>query len=121
MTNSVETACSQKKARAAVGRDGQPRALTEEFGEAPLSSGVSEQGLTPVEHEQEQGEHDQDEAGDHLQFGRGCSLGQADRIGCGGGRSSRRRLITCIGMTFAQLRRCQMRPFAEHLNRKSVV
>lgn len=32
--------------------DGQPRALTEEFGEAPLSSGVGEQEPTPVEHEQ---------------------------------------------------------------------
>jgi hypothetical protein len=59
----------KKKARAAVGigtgsRARQARGVRG----APLSSGVSEQGLTTVEHEQDQGENDHDQACDHLQL-----------------------------------------------------
>ncbi len=73
------------------------RAEAEEFGGAPPSSGVGEQGPTPVEHVQDQGEHDQDQACDHLQLGRGCGFGQTDRVRCGRCRSPCREPAVCIG------------------------
>ena len=60
---------ADKKARAAVGTGRAAARANRGVRGAPLSSGVSEQGLTPVEHVQDQGEHDQDETCDHLELG----------------------------------------------------
>src|SRR3954447_17932350 len=61
-------AMTTKKARAAVGVGRAAARANRGVRGTPLSSGVSEQGLTPVEHEQDQGEHDQDQACGHFQL-----------------------------------------------------
>ena len=97
---------AREVARAALG-DEAARALKEEVGRPPPSSGVSGQASPPVEREQDQAERQQDRAGDHLQFGVGRGLRQRDPSGSdattGSGRFAARELDRAVAGVGAPL------------------